>query len=141
MLSKANTQAREQEMANIEKLHQQDIRATLSRDPKALIDLWTDDGVLFEPGGQAKIGKQAIGAEVEKAIAENPGMKVLTYVPEIKEVKVTDGWAFEWGYFSSSYKDSPSDQAKSFRGKMVRIMRKQSDGSWKFARVMWNLAE
>jgi ketosteroid isomerase-like protein len=103
--------------------------------------LWTEDGVLLEPGGQAKIGKQLIGAEVEREIAEHPGMKILSYVPEIKELKVTDGWAYEWGYFSSSYKESPDAQAKDFQGKMVRILRKQSNGSWKFARVMWNLAE
>ncbi len=141
LLSTTKTEAREQEMAGIEKLHQQDIAATVSRDSRALADLWTEDGVLLEPGGQAKIGKQLIGAEVEREIAEHPGMKILSYVPEIKELKVTDGWAYEWGYFSSSYKESPDAQAKDFQGKMVRILRKQSNGSWKFARVMWNLAE
>lgn len=133
--------ANEQAMAGIEKLHQQDIAATLSRDPRALADLWTDDGVLLEPGGQAKIGKQFISSEVEKAIAQQPRMKILSYVPEIKEIKITDGWAYEWGYFSSRYKESPEAEEKSFRGKMVRILRKQSDGNWKFARVMWNMAD
>ena len=141
LLPTTDTEASVEAMAGIEKLHQQDIAATLSRDSRALTDLWTDDGVLLEPGGQAKIGKQLIGAEVEKSIAKQPGIKILSYVPEIKEVKITDGWAYEWGYFSSSYKDSPDSQAKSFRGKMVRILLKQSDGTWKFARVMWNLAE
>ena len=141
LLPTTRIEANEQAMSGIEKLHQQDIAATLSRDPRALADLWTDDGVLLEPGGQARIGKQLIGAEVEKAIAKQPGMKILSYVPEIKELKITDGWAYEWGYFGSSYKESPEAEAKSFRGKMVRILRRQSDGSWKFARVMWNLAD
>lgn len=140
-LPTTRTEANEQARSGIEKLHQQDIAATLSRDSRALADLWTDDGVLLEPGGQARIGKQLIGAEVEKAIAKQPGMKILSYMPEIKELKITDGWAYEWGYFSSSYKESPESEAKSFRGKMVRILRKQSDGSWKFARVIWNLAD
>jgi uncharacterized protein (TIGR02246 family) len=135
------TEASDSDMAAIEKLHQQDIAATLSRDPKALTELWTDDGVLLEPGAQAKIGKQLIGAEVAKEIAAHPEVKVLSYEPEFKELKVMDGLAYEWGYFNSSFKESANSQAKSFRGKMVRIMRKQSNGSWKFARVMWNLAE
>src|SRR5919198_1775133 len=102
VLPKAKPETLDQEMARIEKLHQQDIAATLSGDPKALTDLWTDDGILLEPGGQAKIGKQFIGTEVQKWRAEHAGMKILSYVPEVKEIKITDGWVYEWGYFSSS---------------------------------------
>jgi len=32
-------------------------------------------------------------------------MKILSYEPEIKEVKIADGWAYEWGYFSSRYQE------------------------------------
>jgi len=28
---------------------------------------------------------------------------------------------------------------KSFRGKSLRVLKREPDGSWKFARVMWNL--
>ena len=91
LLPTTDTEASAEAMAGIEKLHQQDIAATLSRDSRALTDLWTDDGVLLEPGGQAKIGKQLIGAEVEKSIAKQPGIKILSYVPEIKEVKILIG--------------------------------------------------
>jgi uncharacterized protein (TIGR02246 family) len=141
LLPPVDTEASQQAKAGIEKLHQQDNAATLSRDPKALADLWTDDGVLLEPGEQAKIGKQFIVTEVEKAIARQPGMKILTYVVDIKELKIMDEWAYEWGYFNASYKESPEAPTKSFQGKMVRIMQKQSDGSWRFARVMWNMAD
>jgi len=116
LLSTVGTEARGQAINGIEKLHLQDIAATLSRDPKALADLWTEDGVLLEPGGQAKIGKQVISAEIAQTIDKQPGMRILSYVPEIKELKVTDGWAYEWGYFSSSYKETPEAEAKSFRG-------------------------
>ncbi len=43
------------DMAGIEKLHQQDIAATLSRDPVALTDLWTDDAVRLRSGRGAGI--------------------------------------------------------------------------------------
>ena len=41
-------------------------------------------------------------------------------------------WAFEWGYFS--YEETGHD--KPMRGKVSRIMKREADGSWKFARVM-----
>jgi ketosteroid isomerase-like protein len=141
VLPMVKTNAREQDMAGIKRLHERDIAATLSGDPKELADLWTDDAVRLARGGQAEIGKRLIRAKDEREKAEHPGRKILSYVPEIKETEIADGWAFEWGYFSGSYKDSPDGQVKSFRGKLLRVLRKQGDGSWKFARVMWNLAE
>jgi ketosteroid isomerase-like protein len=91
--------------------------------------------------GRRSFGKQLIRTQDEKQKAEHPEFKVLSYVPEIRDLKIVDGWAFEWGYFSSSYKNSPDGQGKSFRGKVLRVLKKQGDGSWKFARVMWNMAE
>jgi hypothetical protein len=49
--------------------------------------------------------------------------------------------AFEWDYFDASYKESEKAEVKRFRAKALRILRRQKDGSWKFARVMWNLVE
>ena len=57
----AGSNARRQaDLAGIEKLHQRDIAATLSRDPVALTDLWTDDAVRLGPGRPAEVGKKAI---------------------------------------------------------------------------------
>jgi len=125
----------------IQKLHQQDIDATLAHDPQALADLFTEDAVLLEPGAPPVIGKPAILAENKKDSLEHPNSKVVSYKPEIKDLQVVDGWAFEWDTFEGSYKESENAEVKSFRAKALRILRKQPDGSWKFARVMWNLAE
>jgi hypothetical protein len=48
------------DLAAIEKLHQEDIEARLSQDPKGLIDIWTQDAVRFTPGNPPAVGKQAI---------------------------------------------------------------------------------
>jgi uncharacterized protein (TIGR02246 family) len=133
--------AHAQDMAGIEKLHSQDVAATLSGDPAVLAELWTDDAVRLQQGEAADIGKQAIRAADERRKAAHPGARVVSYVPEIKDVTVTDGWAFEWGYFTGSYKEEASGEEKRFRAKLLRVLKKQSDGSWRFARVMWNTSE
>src|SRR5262245_21717636 len=51
--------AHAQDLAAIEKLHQQDIAATLSRDPAALTNLWTDDGVRLSTGRPGGGSRQA----------------------------------------------------------------------------------
>ena len=49
------------DLAAIEKAHQEDIEATLTQDPKKLIDLWAEDAVAFYPGSPPAVGKRAIG--------------------------------------------------------------------------------
>lgn len=133
--------ARDSDVQAIQKLHQRDIDATLAHDPQALADLFTDDAVLLEPGAPAVIGKPAILAENKKDSLEHPNSKVVSYKPKIKDLQVVDGWAFEWDTFEGSYKEAEKAEVKSFHAKALRILKRQPDGSWKFARVMWNMAE
>ena len=130
-----------QDMAAIERLHRQDVAATLSGDPKALAELWTDDAVRLQQGQEADVGKQAIRAADERGKAVAPEFRIVSFVPEIKDITITDGWAFEWGYFTGSSKDKIDGEEKRFRAKLLRVLKKQSDGSWRFARVMWNTSE
>jgi uncharacterized protein (TIGR02246 family) len=124
------------DLAAIEKLNQQDIAATLSRDPVALTDLWTDDAIRMGVGQPAEVGKQAIQASNERQTA-NKGFKVLSYVPEIKELTFLDGgWAVEWRSFTASYVDSPGGEAKQIRGTALGVLKKLPDGSWKVFRAM-----
>ena len=48
------------DLAAIEKLHQEDIKVTLSQDPKGLVDVWDENGVRINPGGPPVVGRQAI---------------------------------------------------------------------------------
>ena len=126
----------EQDRAEIEKAHSQDIAATLSRDTATLTELWTDDAVRLGQGEPDDIGKEAIRATNERQKAATPELRVLSYVPETKELTITDGWAFEWRYFTASYVESPGGEEKRVRGKVLLVLKKQPDGSWKCARAM-----
>jgi hypothetical protein len=75
------------DLAAIEKAHQEDIEATLTQDPKKLIDLWAEDAANFNPGSPPAVGKQAIQADHEKFRAQYPGFKVLSYRPNTKTFK------------------------------------------------------
>jgi ketosteroid isomerase-like protein len=127
--------SRDADRAAIAKLHQQDIAATLSRDPVALTELWTDAAIRLGPGQPAEVGKQAF-RESNARWAARPGLKVLTYVPEIKDVTLWDGWAAEWGYFAASYVESPGGEPKQIRGARLWVLKKLGDGSWKVFRAM-----
>ena len=129
--------AHTQDLAAIEDALEQDVAATLSRDTAALTELWTGDAVRLAPPADPDIGKDAIRATNERFKAATPELRVLSYVPEDKELKVmADGWAYVWGYFTASYVESPGGEVKRVGGTRLMVLKKQPDGSWKCARAM-----
>ena len=129
------TDKKAQDMAGIEKFHQQDIAATLSRDPVALTDLWTDDAVRLRSGQPPELGKKAI-QESNQRWAAVPGIKVVSYVPETKDMTILEGWAVEWGYITGSYVETPGGEVKQILGTRLMVLKKMPDGSWKCFRGM-----
>src|SRR5213082_3033174 len=116
----------------IEQLHQLDVDATLSDKADELAKLWDSDAVRIQPGRAAEVGKSVIYANDKRWEASADRAKTLCYKSEIKDVQIVGDWAFEWGYFS--YNDSSNPKPR--RDQVLRVMKRQTDGSWKFARVI-----
>jgi hypothetical protein len=130
LLAHENGSAQKARMA-IERLHQQDVEATLSGKADDFAKLWDSEAVRLQPGGPPEIGKAVIYADDKREENSGRGQNVC-YRSEIKDLQIAGDWAFEWGYFS--YKESAN--AKPGRGKVLRVLKLQPDGSWKFARVI-----
>ncbi len=128
------TDTRAADLAAIEELHRADIQATLTQDPNALINLWSDDCVKLGVPGPALVGKKSIQEVYAKFRADHPDFKVLKYAPEIQDIQVADGWAIEWVYYDATFRMSAKDNPVSMRRKDLRVLKRQSDGSWKFSR-------
>jgi ketosteroid isomerase-like protein len=129
------------DLASIARLHQQDVAATLARSPRALAKLWAKDAVRMQPGGPAEVGVQTIYIDDSTQHLRAPRTQVVRYTPTIKDIQIVGDWAIEWGNFSGAYKQFPGDSLHVIRGNLLRVLRRQPDGSWRFARVMWNSAE
>ena len=124
------------DLAAIKKLEQEDIEVTLSQDPKGLVDVWAEDGVRISPGRPATVGKRAIAVENEKFREQFPEFRVLKYAPVVTEVQIAGGWAIEVGNADAVYRMSAKDEPVSVNEKgNMRVLKRQSDGSWKFAVV------
>jgi ketosteroid isomerase-like protein len=124
------------DLAGIDKLHQLDQRVTLLNDPKALPEEWTNDAVRLEPDGPADVGKAAIYAADLRFVKENPGYAIVSYKPDIRDVQVAADWAYEWGYFDAGVREATGKPVTLVQGKLLRVLHRESNGDWKFARVM-----
>lgn len=128
----------ERDRAAIEELRRKDIAATLAGDLNALGELWADDIVRLQPGMAPEVGKQTLLAADRQRRAAAPGFRALTYVPDIKDLVIKDGLAVEWGTFTASFVAAPGGEEQRIRANLVRVFRKQPDGSWKGAIGIWN---
>src|SRR5215467_4044554 len=110
--------------AGIEKLHQDDISATVARDVEALTALCDNDGVLLQPGAPAISGKSAFRDFLKQNFAKSPSAKVLKYAPDFRDLQIAGQVAYEWGFFDSTFKPSEQEQPVNFRAKFVRVLKK-----------------
>jgi ketosteroid isomerase-like protein len=127
--------ARAADLAAIEKLHKADVDATMTQDLGALTTLWSDDAINLGFPGPPVVGIKAMREAYEKVKIAYPDFKVLKYAPEITDVQVVDGWAIEVGNFEATFKMSAKDDPVSVNDKGMRLLKRQIDGSWKFALV------
>ena len=82
------------------------------------------------PVPPAEVGKQVI-FESNQRQAANKDFKVLSYVPEYKELIFLDGgWAVEWRPFTGSFITSPAGAPVHARGMVLIVYKKLPDGSW-----------
>jgi ketosteroid isomerase-like protein len=131
----AASATRPSDLAAIEELHKADVEATLTQDPTMLTRLWSDDGINLGFPGEPVVGIKAMQEAYDKFWAGNNDFKVLKYVPAITEVQIVDGWALEIGTFAATYKMNATSEPVSVNDKGMRLLKRQRDGSWKFALV------
>lgn len=119
----------------IETLRKADIDTTLAQDPDALTNLWSDDGINLQTPGAPTVGLTALKEFYKKFRSEHPEFTVLRYSPEFKELQVVDGWAIEVIDANATFKMSANGDPITAKPQLVRVLKRQSDGSWKFALV------
>jgi ketosteroid isomerase-like protein len=126
--------------AGITALHRADSVATVEHDVKKLAALWDSAAIRIEPGG-ATVTKAAIIANDSQFFAGNPGVGVVQYASHIRGVSITGNSAIEWGSFDSQYVPKAGASPMSFRGNVIRGLRREANGEWKFTHVMWSPAQ
>jgi hypothetical protein len=131
-----NTRAAD--LAAIEMLHRADEECTLTQDPKCLTTLWSDDGINLGFPGPPVVGIKAIGEAYANFRAQYPEFQVLKYAPDYKEMQtaIVDEWAIEVEGTAATYKMSANATPVTTPStKGMRLLKRQSDGSWRFALV------
>jgi uncharacterized protein (TIGR02246 family) len=122
----------------IEALHRADMAASKARDLAMLLSLCSDDCVMLPPGEDPIVGREAIRRSLQQDLQQERDYRITEYVHDFEEVRVLGDWAFEWGTFSAAAEPAGGGPPLRSSGKILRILRRQADGTWKVARSIWN---
>jgi ketosteroid isomerase-like protein len=120
----------------IQALNQHDVEAVLASDNDAIVSQWTDDFVVIPPAGPIIRGRSANAAIVEQGKEQMQALIPVDYVVEIEEITITGEYAFEWGTYRGATRPRAGGSDVTYSGKLMRILQRQPDGSWKMHRTM-----
>lgn len=121
--------------AAIQEMEHRDIEASKINDVETLVSLWTEDGVLIQPGTNPLVGKPAIRAALEQQKQQMGPVQTVAYDETWNEVRIAGDYAWEWGQISATIR-LPNGKEISQSINALRILARLADGSWKVARAI-----
>lgn len=126
------------DIEKIEELRKKEVEATLKGDYDALKKLFDVDAIIIPPGGPIQNGKPDIIKEYDNMKHAYRDVEVSEYEPKFEELEIIGDFAFEWGNLSGKSKMKTDNTIYASRYHLMRILRKQKDGSWRIYRSIWN---
>lgn len=129
----------EKDLAAIEALHRRDMEASKAGDFETLRSIISDEAVMLPPGTRPTRGREAIERGLSRMAEAMSGVEVLEYRLDFEEVEVCGDYAFEWGHIRGAMRarEEGAEVVHSVY-KVLRILRRQPDGTWKVHRSIWN---
>ncbi len=96
--------------------------------------LWVEDGVQMPPDAPPVVGKSQIREKLRTLLAQfRFDMRIHT-----EEVRTAGDWAFARGMYSATLTPKAGGPQIPIDGKFLTILARQSDGSWKIYRDIFN---
>jgi len=123
----------ESDLRAIEAINQEDVQAALANDTARMMAQWTEDFVLLQAATPVLRGRSVI-AEAFRDLGGS--IEILEYVLDIQEVKVLGDHAFQWGTYRYAVRPRAGGETIRTDGKLMRILQRQPDGSWKMHRTI-----
>ena len=123
----------ENDLHAIEAVNQRDVKLRWLGDTALMMPQWTDDFVVLQPAGPILRGRSAIAEALPGAAS---AVEVLVWVFDFQEVKVLGDHAILWGTYHGRLRPRASGETVGTSGKLMRILQRQPDGSWKIHRTI-----
>jgi ketosteroid isomerase-like protein len=121
----------------IEELHRQDIAATKAQQYERLKSLMDPECIVMPPDGDPQDGQTFLDRVIKSLEDTDAREEVLDLVQDWEELKLLGDYAYERGVVRYVVRDAEG-KVISESQHLMRILRRQQDGSWRVYRAMWH---
>lgn len=111
------------------------VKVLNSGDSDGIIDFFVPDAVFMPHGAPAQVGEKAIHAFFQNMLSQESND--LKFDPV--EVVVLDGWAFSRTEVTGTTTSKDDGTSTKIDNKSLFVLSRDSGGTWKIARLMWNM--
>lgn len=111
------------------------MKAVLANDASAYAALFTEDGIDLPPNTEMRRGKGEIQEAAEAFFKEQ---KVTEFTNPLVEVYGMGDLAYGVGTYTATTEPVGGNGPATDKGKYVVVLKRQADGSWKWAAGIWN---
>jgi uncharacterized protein (TIGR02246 family) len=122
----------------IEAFNAKFLEAHQRMDNAAIVGMWAEDGVSLLPETPAIAGRKAIAKFIDDIVKQMPGYHMRTMELTFQGIEVSGDWASEWATEHQIVDPPPGKPVFDGYGKMLLVLHKESDGTWRLKREMWN---
>jgi ketosteroid isomerase-like protein len=115
--------------------------ATRQLDSAATLRLWEEDGTTLLPDTEPIVGKRAIARFLDDALRPLAGAHMAAFQMHCAGVELAGDWASEWCTEHQKVELAGGKPPFEGWGKMLLVLHRGGDGSWRLRREMWNSAQ
>ena len=121
-------------LAEMRAIRQDYLRYQEAGDPEGCVGFWTEDGVLMPPDEPAVRGHADLLDWYRTAFEAFE----FNFQIEYEQAISAGDWVFALGSYSGTVTPRATGEPIEDRGKLLEILRRQPDGSWKWHAHMWS---
>lgn len=125
----------EPDLRLIEKLHQADVEATLRGDIDTLKSLMDPECLVLPPDQEPVQGREFL-EEMRASIGTDAG-HILALEQDWQELRIFGDLAWERGIVRYAVREQSGATTRETQ-QLIRLLRRQADGSWRVLRAMWH---
>lgn len=122
----------------VDTVNQEIVRACQERDFAATAALWADNGVDLLPGLPPMVGRAKIAAWLESLRPQLEGSQMKYCTIDWQDIQIHNDVTYEWGINRQLIEYPPPKKSVPNEGKILFILKLQTDGRWKIALEAWN---
>ena len=120
----------------IEDLHRKDVAATRAGDFEKLRSLMDEQCIVLPPDSEPESGQSYLDRVAPSGENESPE-QIMELAQDWEELELFGDFAYERGIVRYAISDGKGDTVRETQ-RLIRILRRQEDGSWKVYRAMWH---